>query len=247
MVLFINLREFYKKGKRAWFQGWSAWRRSWQANIDSPLSRFFAWFDMTMVDHGWFRYLFANRYRVSNKLERANHPTPYGVRRAARRGIKTIVNLRGESEIGSLLLSREACERAGIKLVTVRARSRGLPTAGEILDVKKMFDEIEYPAMMHCKSGADRAGFMSALYLVLHEGRPVSEAKKQLHWRFGHIRHSATGILDHFFDSYERANAQHPIDFLEWVQTRYDPVAMKKEFKASGWANLLVNRILRRE
>jgi protein tyrosine phosphatase (PTP) superfamily phosphohydrolase (DUF442 family) len=247
MALLKNLLSYFRKGRRAWFRGWKAWRRSWNANIDSPLSRFFAWFDMTMVDHGWFRYLFANRYRVSDKLERANHPTPYGVRRAARRGIKTIINLRGETDIGSLLLSREACEREGIKLVTVTARSRGLFTPEEILDVKKMFDEIEYPAMMHCKSGADRAGFMSALYLMMEEGRPVSEAKKQLHWRFGHIRHSATGILDHFFESYERANAKEPIDFMDWVQTQYDPDAMKNEFKTRGWANLLVNRILRRE
>jgi protein tyrosine phosphatase (PTP) superfamily phosphohydrolase (DUF442 family) len=247
MAFLNNLLMYFRKGRRAWFRAWTAWRQSWHANIDSPLSRFFAWFDMTMVDHGWFRYLFANRYRVSDKLERANHPTPYGVRRAGRRGIKTIINLRGNSDIGSLLLSREACERQGIKLVTIRARSRGLFTPEEILDVKKTFDEIEYPAMMHCKSGADRAGIMSALYLILKEGRPVSEAKKQLHWRFGHIRQSATGILDYFLESYERANAEQPIDFIDWVQTRYDPVAMKKEFKAKGWANLLVNRILRRE
>ena len=30
-----------------------------------------------------------------------------------------------------------------------------------------MFETIEYPAVMHCKSGADRAGIMAALYLIL--------------------------------------------------------------------------------
>ncbi len=242
-----RLNQFYKKGQRAWHRGWSAWRRSWHQNIDSPLSRFFAWFDMTMVDHGWFRYLFGNRYRVSDKLERANHPTPYGVARAAKRGVKTIINLRGETDIGSLLLSREACKREGINLVTINARSRGLFSPEEILAVKKMFDEIEYPALLHCKSGADRAGIVSALYLILHEGRPVSQAKKQLHWRFGHVKQSATGILDYFLESYERVNQQDPIDFTEWVKTEYDPVVIQKEFKSQGWANTLIDRILRRE
>lgn len=247
MALVKYLRDFYRKSERAWHQGWAAWRRSWQQDVDAPLSRFFAWFDMAFVDHGLFRYFFANRYCVSDKLERANHPTPYGVRRAAKRGIKTIINLRGETGIGSVLLSRAACEREGIKLVNIGARSRGLFSAKEILKVKKMFDEVEYPAMMHCKSGADRAGIMSALYLIMVEGRPVSEAKKQLHWRFGHVRQSATGILDYFLESYERANNEQPIDFLEWVETKYDPAAIQKEFKAKGWANLLVNRLLRRE
>ena len=33
---------------------------------------------------------------------------------------------------------------------------------------------------MHCKSGADRAGLASALWLLHVERRPVAEAMKQL-------------------------------------------------------------------
>ena len=32
--------------------------------------------------------------------------------------------------------------------------------------------------LMHCKSGADRAGLMSVLYRHLHEGVPIEEAKR---------------------------------------------------------------------
>ena len=247
MKFFKHIQQFYAKGENAWHAGWRNWRHSWQRDIDRPLSRFFAWFDMAMVDHGWFRYFFANRYRVSDKLERANHPTPYGVARAAKRGIKTVINLRGETQIGSFQLSRDACNRYGIKLINFQAHSRGLFTPEEILDVKQMFDEVEYPAMMHCKSGADRAGIMSALYLILHEGKPVSEAKRQLHWRFGHVRQSATGILDFFLESYEKANEKRPIDFIEWVKTEYDPKLLEKQYKSGTWANVLVNRLLKRE
>ena len=35
--------------------------------------------------------------------------------------------------------------------------------------------------------------------------------------------------------------------FFDWVETVYDPVELKRSFHASGWANRLVDRVLRRE
>ena len=35
--------------------------------------------------------------------------------------------------------------------------------------------------------------------------------------------------------------------FFEWVDNVYDPVELRKSFKARGWANQLVNNVLRRE
>ena len=48
--------------------------------------------------------------------------------------------------------------------------------------------------MMHCKSGADRAGLMSALYLLIVEKRPAREAAQQLAWKYGHVRQAKTGL-----------------------------------------------------
>ena len=43
----------------------------------------------------------------------------------------------------------------------------------------RIFDEIEYPVLLHCKSGADRAGFMSTLYPVCvanaHDQMPADQ------------------------------------------------------------------------
>ena len=58
--------------------------------------------------------------------------------------------------------------------------------------------------LMHCKSGADRAGLMSVLYRFLHEGVPLKEAKKELSLKYGHIRQAHTGILDYFFETLPR-------------------------------------------
>ena len=61
--------------------------------------------------------------------------------------------------------------------------------------------------ILHCKSGADRAGFVAALYLIVHEGRSVDEALRQLSARYGHFRFSKTGILDAFFERYAEIRA----------------------------------------
>jgi protein tyrosine/serine phosphatase len=101
--------------------------------------------------------------------------------------------------------------------------------------------------LMHCKSGADRAGLMSVLYRHLHEGVPLSEAKKELSLRYGHIRQAHTGILDYFFERYLADNAVRPMSFFEWVDTVYDPDELKRTFQSKGWANRIVDSVLRRE
>lgn len=229
-----------------WSPYMRAWRKTWSGDITRPVARFCAYLDMLVFDHGLFRALYQNHYRVTPQLERQSHPTPWSVARAAKRGIRTMINLRGDNHLGSSLLSREACERHGIRLISFKTYSRRTPDKELILELKQLFDSVAYPAVIHCKSGADRAGIVAALFLMLHEGQPVEIAKKQLHWRYGHVRLTNTGILDCFLEAYETANRKKPVDFLTWVATEYDPEAVKKHFRVSRWG-LLLDRIMRRE
>jgi protein tyrosine/serine phosphatase len=82
---------------------------------------------------------------------------------------------------------------------------------------------MERPALLHCKSGADRSGFAAALYLMLAEGRPVTQARRQLSLRYGHNRFGRAGLLDAFFDAYARETGKTPMPLMEWVETVYDP------------------------
>jgi protein tyrosine/serine phosphatase len=101
--------------------------------------------------------------------------------------------------------------------------------------------------LMHCKSGADRAGLMSVLYRFLHEGVPLKEATRELSFKYGHIRQADTGILDYFFESYLADSAAAPMSFFDWVDTVYDPDELKRTFRSKGWANRLVDSVLQRE
>lgn len=216
---------------------------SWRERAE-PYARYL---DMLLLDHLVIRLAFPNRHRLSQEAWRAAQPLPHQVRDFARRGIKTVVNLRAQPQSSSYLYEAAACRKAGLKLVDYRVRSRAAPSREEVLGARDLFAELEYPIVIHCKSGADRAGLMSALYLHTRQGVPIADARRQLSLRYGHIRQADTGILDDFFDAYVAYAETTPIDFYTWVETVYDPEQVTAEHHSKRWANRLVDSVFRRE
>ena len=219
----------------------------WDRPIESRGQRFRAWANMLLVDHGIFRLAYLNAHKVTPRLWRAAQPSPVQIAWFAGQGVKTIVNLRGGREHGSWSLQREACERYGIELVDFVLRSRGAPERETILAAKDFFATLKEPALVHCKSGADRAGFFAALYLLIHEGRPLAEAMRQLSLRYGHFRFAKTGILDAFFDAYRVEGEAKGIAFLDWARDVYDPARLEAGFKPGFFSSLLADGLIRRE
>lgn len=219
---------------------------------DQPLSgwreRLWAWADMIFLDHGFIRWIYLNLHRVSPRAWRSAQPSPGQIARLARRhGIRTVVNLRGGQSYGSLPLELEACQRAGVAFEVFVLRSRSIPTVAEVHAARALFERIEYPVLFHCKSGADRAGMMSALFLILAEGRPVAEARRQLALRYGHISGGKTGVLDALFDAYEADQPDAAMPFLDWIETRYDREAIVAGFRPTGMGSFLADTLLNRE
>lgn len=211
------------------------------------MDRMRAWVNMLFIDHGVFRMVYGNLGQVSAELWRSAQPTPGQVARFARAGGRTIVNVRGGREHGSWPLEREACQRHGIKLVDFVLRSREAPDRATLLTTAKFLEQLEYPALVHCKSGADRAGLFAALYLILRRGASAAEARRQLTFRFGHFRYAKTGILDAFLDAYEREGEANGIPFLEWVERVYDPEALTRAFRPRLLSTIIADRLFRRE
>lgn len=198
-------------------------------------------------DHAYLRLAFSNAHWLSDELVRANQPWPFQVKAWRDRGIRTIVNLRHGVDAHHVL-EKEACDRYGVKQVYFVMWSREVPSRDQVLGAKALFEALEYPAMMHCKSGADRAGVMSVLYMHFRQRKPISEAVRQLDMKFGHIRAGLTGVLDYCFEKYIQEVEPLGISYEDWVKSAaYDPVAIKQEFKAQWWGTLLSDKILRRE
>ncbi len=194
-----------------------------------------------------FRVLWDNWAEVvPGKLYRSNHPTPGRLATAVRRyGLKTLINLRGHRQCGSDALSRQAASRLGLTHIDMAFESRGAPHRDRVLRFAEIYRHLETPALMHCKSGADRAGLASGLAILL-EGGTAAQALRQLSWRFGHFSQSRTGILDAFFILYAR-DAEGRVAFLDWVRDLYDEQRLRQSFAASGVQSFVNDRVLRRE
>jgi protein tyrosine phosphatase (PTP) superfamily phosphohydrolase (DUF442 family) len=218
----------------------------WSQQLDTRQDRLAAWADMLFRDHGLARLVYLNRHRVAPGVWRAGQPSPGQIRSFARRGGRTVVSLRAGRGFGSLPLEIEACREAGLDFHSLPLRTHALPSAEELRAAARLFREMELPALLHCKSGADRAGFAAALYLILAENRPVAEARRQLSLRFGHRGWGRAGVFHAFFDAYERDTAGRPMALLDWAGALYDPTAIAAGFRPKPFRGWLAEK-LRRE
>jgi protein tyrosine/serine phosphatase len=142
-------------------------------------------------------------------------------------------------------LSRETARELGLSFHDMAFESRGAPQRDRIMRLHAIYTSMQTPAILHCKSGADRAGLVAGL-MVLFEGGSAADALRQLSLRFGHIRQAKTGILDAFFLRYQReGEGRKP--FLNWVQDDYDEAALRRDFHANGLASFISDWVLAHE
>ena len=217
-------------------------------DLSTPLGRARTYADYLWNDHAYLRLGFSNAHWISEELVRANQPWPHQLAGWKARGIRTVINLRGGFDASFHALEKDACQRLGLDLVDFTITSREVPSRERVLGARDMFKSIEYPALMHCKSGADRAGIMSVFYRHFHLGEPIRDAVKELGLRTLHVKQGKTGVLDYVFERYLLEGEPKGLSFTEWVESdAYDPVAMKADFRANWWGTLLTEKLVRRE
>jgi len=217
------------------FKRLAAWehnlRKSYNTDLSTPENRRRAHIYNLWFDHAVLRGIWTNQFEVAPGVWRSNHPTQKRFATMKKMGIKSILNLRGSAGAAHYLTEKESCAALGLSLVDVTLHARYAAPPNDIQAVINAFRTIEKPFVMHCKSGADRAGFASAIYLMVIEGRPVAEARQMLALRFLHVKRSRTGVLDYILDLFEARHAQTGIMFEDWVQTEYDNAAVQADFE----------------
>jgi protein tyrosine/serine phosphatase len=217
-------------------------------DVSTAGGRLRTYLDYLWNDHAYLRLGFENAHWISEELVRTNQPWPFQLARWKARGVRTVVNLRGRFHESHHALEADACQRFGLKLVHFTMDSRDPPSRERVLGAKRLFETLEYPALMHCKSGADRAGVMGVLYMHFRKGRTIREALDQLHLRYLHVKQGACGVLDYTFERYLAEGETAGLSFLEWVQSpMYDPRAMKAQFRSEIWGRLITEGLLKRE
>jgi glycosyltransferase involved in cell wall biosynthesis len=221
---------------------------AYKTKTQSAWHRFRDWLHLTFVDHGFLRTLYDNRFRLAGSLYRINQPSPSRLAAYKKRfGIKTVINLRGQNEqLGWYRLEARACSELGLKLVNIQVFSRGLVDRDRLIELQGIIRGMELPAVVHCKSGADRAGFFSVLYRHYRLGESIEDAKTELGLKYGHSKSAKTGVLDFFFEQYLQNRKRHQ-SFTGWSQTSFDRETLQSSFQPVGLADWFVDRLLRRE
>ncbi|MHC4441671.1 MAG: dual specificity protein phosphatase family protein [Planctomycetota bacterium] len=107
-------------------------------------------------------------------------------------GIRTVVNLRGENQ-GEVWYDAEAevCQAMGVTLINHAMSDSRLPSAELLGVIINTLQTAEYPILMHCQSGANRTGAISAIYRMLIMGHERDEAMQELSPAYFHFRADA--------------------------------------------------------
>jgi len=133
-------------------------------DISTTSGRIRAWLDMHLVDHGAVRAVYSNFYDLGGGMYRSSQPSPAQLRKYQQSlGLRSVINLRGAHGYGSYALEKGACDTLGLMLHDIKLYSRTPPEIEEVHAMDELFKRLEYPALLHCKSGADRAGLGAAL------------------------------------------------------------------------------------
>lgn len=149
---------------------------------------------------------------VPGEFYRAAQPTPRQLQEYADKyGVKSVINLRGPHD-GFTWYEAEKAENAklGIKQIDFRVSSITEMDSKEIARLVAIMRQARKPLLVHCQSGADRSGLVSALYLAAINGVDIKEAARQLSIRYGHFSmpFSRTYAMDLTLQAFGASSAQ---------------------------------------
>ena len=207
-------------------------RRSFGKDLETPSGRFWARVHYHAFDHAFLRVFWTNYKEIAPGVFRSNQPTEARFKRYHKRGLKSVLNLRGKDEFSFYLYEENICKALGMSLTSYKLNARCAPRIQDIINIIDLLGTLEKPFLFHCKSGADRAGLVSALYAMHFLGQSPKDALKQLTFRHVHLDFTATGVLDYFMWAYEARIEESDISFLDWVKTEYDPETLQSCFNA---------------
>ncbi len=185
---------------------------------------------MNWFDHGILRVFWTNFHEIAPGAFRSNNPTRERFEKMRDMGIQTVVNLRGVSNSAHYLTELQICEDLGLTLIDRPLKARHTAKRENILELIETFRTLERPFVMHCKSGADRAGFASAIYLMVMCDTPVQEARRMLSVKYVHLKFTKTGILDYLLRTYQARNARDAISFENWIAAEYNDQDIQTAF-----------------
>ena len=165
----------------------------------------------------------SNLHEVApGKLWRSAQVSPSALADLVRgKGIRLVINLRKEDPDNAQHEREErACREAGAEFVTIPLSPKHLPPPERVRELVEALERGPFPALVHCRTGADRAGLAGMLYLAVVERRPFEEAVgSQLAWSAGHLPLGDGRGVDRFVELYRETSGGR--DLKSWILEEY--------------------------
>lgn len=168
---------------------------------------------------------------------RAAQPGPELGEWVKHHGVASILNLRGGSSRDPDYANEERVTRTqGIAFYDFPMSATRRPSRRELLVLIDLFERCRYPLLVHCKSGADRTGLASAVYLLVKQGAAPARAIGEFSLYYGHVPLLGPERLHEplveYGDWLEANHLVHTPDrFRAWVEREYRSPDRSYSFK----------------
>src|SRR3954463_14181937 len=141
-----------------------------------------------------------------------------------RRGIKSIINLRGRNDDLSWWRKETAAAASiGVAHLDAMLDSRKLPTRAMLVTLIESFDAAPKPFLLKCSGGQDRTSFAAALYLIHRDGWTAMAIARAQFARFPylHFPKRQQRCRKAFLDFAQQDS--HGLPLKAWISQRYSP------------------------
>src|SRR6185312_4758632 len=106
----------------------------------------------------------------------------------AEKRIGAVLNLRGGSDADPWYAAEVAAtKRLEVDFYDLPLVATVRPSRKQLLTVLELLDRCKYPLLIHCKSGSDRTGLVSGLYLMSRKGVAPERAEGAFSLYYGHV------------------------------------------------------------
>ncbi len=144
-----------------------------------------------------------NFHQVNENIYRGAQPHRQGFAGLAKIGVKTVIDLRGESS------EANAVQRAGLHYVRMHWNGYKAPDDTQIAAVLALLnDSSQWPVFIHCRRGADRTGTAIACYRITHDHWSNQQALEEAK-TFG--MSSLEVAMQHYIMNFKGLNLEAPV------------------------------------
>ena len=119
-----------------------------------------------------------NFHQVNERIYRGAQPKREGWHSLAKLGVKTVIDLRPDSE-HSCQAEKRVAEASGMHYVNIPFSGMAAPSDEKISKMLALLNSADGPVFVHCRRGADRTGVVMACYRIAHDGWSNQKALRE--------------------------------------------------------------------